>query len=122
MRIFKGAGVTLIPVGSSFLDGRPPPDPPNLGSVSPFEKAMLVAKLKGARDRFEEAACDIGAPPACIHPPRKATSAPPADEHGSWPRPRPGFTWGVLTRRIAVLSLRLVSLPLDRRKVASKCD
>jgi DNA invertase Pin-like site-specific DNA recombinase len=54
-RMLKDAGITLIAADSpgSFLDDTPTAVMIRqiLGSVSQFEKAMLVAKLKGARDR-----------------------------------------------------------------------
>jgi DNA invertase Pin-like site-specific DNA recombinase len=54
-RFLKAAGITLIAVDSprAFLDDTPTAEMIRqiLGSVSQFEKAMLVAKLKGARDR-----------------------------------------------------------------------
>ena len=54
-RFLKDAGITLIAVDSpdAFLDDTPTAVMIRqiLGSVSQFEKAMLVAKLKGARDR-----------------------------------------------------------------------
>jgi DNA invertase Pin-like site-specific DNA recombinase len=54
-RFLKAAGITLIAVDSpdAFLDDTPTAVMIRqiLGSVSQFEKAMLVAKLKGARDR-----------------------------------------------------------------------
>jgi DNA invertase Pin-like site-specific DNA recombinase len=54
-RYLKEAGITLIAADSpdAFLDETPTAVMIRqiLGSVSQFEKAMLVAKLKGARDR-----------------------------------------------------------------------
>jgi DNA invertase Pin-like site-specific DNA recombinase len=54
-RFLKDAGITLIAADSpdAFLDETPTAVMIRqiLGSVSQFEKAMLVAKLKGARDR-----------------------------------------------------------------------
>jgi DNA invertase Pin-like site-specific DNA recombinase len=54
-RYLKDAGITLIAADSpdAFLDDTPTAVMIRqiLGSVSQFEKAMLVAKLKGARDR-----------------------------------------------------------------------
>jgi DNA invertase Pin-like site-specific DNA recombinase len=54
-RYLKDAGITLIAADSpdAFLDETPTAVMIRqiLGSVSQFEKAMLVAKLKGARDR-----------------------------------------------------------------------
>jgi DNA invertase Pin-like site-specific DNA recombinase len=54
-RFLKDAGITLIAVDSpdALLDDTPTAVMIRqiLGSVSQFEKAMLVAKLKGARDR-----------------------------------------------------------------------
>jgi DNA invertase Pin-like site-specific DNA recombinase len=53
-RMLKDAGITLIAAGpGAFLDDTPTAVMIRqiLGSVSQFEKAMLVAKLKGARDR-----------------------------------------------------------------------
>ena len=54
-RMLKDAGVTLIAADSpdAFLDDTPTAVLIRqiLGAVSQFEKAMLVAKLKGARDR-----------------------------------------------------------------------
>jgi DNA invertase Pin-like site-specific DNA recombinase len=54
-RMLRDAGVTLIAADSpeAFLDDTPTATMIRqiLGSVSQFEKAMLVAKLKGARDR-----------------------------------------------------------------------
>jgi DNA invertase Pin-like site-specific DNA recombinase len=54
-RFLRDAGITLIAADSpdAFLDETPTAVMIRqiLGSVSQFEKAMLVAKLKGARDR-----------------------------------------------------------------------
>jgi DNA invertase Pin-like site-specific DNA recombinase len=54
-RLLRDAGITLIAVDSpdSFLDSTPTAVLIRqiLGSVSQFEKAMLVAKLRGARER-----------------------------------------------------------------------
>jgi DNA invertase Pin-like site-specific DNA recombinase len=54
-RYLRDAGITLIAADSpdAFLDDTPTAVMIRqiLGSVSQFEKAMLVAKLKGARDR-----------------------------------------------------------------------
>jgi DNA invertase Pin-like site-specific DNA recombinase len=54
-RYLKDAGITLIAADSpdAFLDDTPTAVMIRqiVGSVSQFEKAMLVAKLKGARDR-----------------------------------------------------------------------
>jgi DNA invertase Pin-like site-specific DNA recombinase len=54
-RLLRDAGITLIAADSpdAFLDDTPTAVMIRqiLGSVSQFEKAMLVAKLKGARDR-----------------------------------------------------------------------
>jgi DNA invertase Pin-like site-specific DNA recombinase len=54
-RFLRDAGITLIAADSpgAFLDDTPTAVMIRqiLGSVSQFEKAMLVAKLKGARDR-----------------------------------------------------------------------
>jgi DNA invertase Pin-like site-specific DNA recombinase len=54
-RMLRDAGITLIAADSpdAFLDDTPTAVMIRqiLGSVSEFEKAMLVAKLKGARDR-----------------------------------------------------------------------
>jgi DNA invertase Pin-like site-specific DNA recombinase len=54
-RLLRDAGITLIAADSpdAFLDDTPTAVMIRqiLGSVSEFEKAMLVAKLKGARDR-----------------------------------------------------------------------
>lgn len=54
-RMLRDAGVTLIAADSpdAFLDDTPTATMIRqiLGSVAQFEKAMLVAKLKGARDR-----------------------------------------------------------------------
>jgi len=54
-RYLKDAGITLIAADSpdAFLDDGPTATMVReiLGAVSQFEKAMLVAKLKGARDR-----------------------------------------------------------------------
>jgi len=54
-RFLKDAGITLIAADSpdAFLDDTPTATMVRqiLGAVSQFEKAMLIAKLKGARDR-----------------------------------------------------------------------
>ncbi len=54
-RILRAAGITLIAADSpdAFLDETPTAVMIRqiLGSVSQFEKAMLVAKLRGARER-----------------------------------------------------------------------
>lgn len=53
--LLKAQGITLVAADSpdSFLDDTPTADLIRqvLGAVSQFEKAMLVTKLKGARDR-----------------------------------------------------------------------
>jgi DNA invertase Pin-like site-specific DNA recombinase len=58
-RFLKDAGITLIAADSpdAFLDDGPTATMVRqiLGAVSQFEKAMLVAKLKGARDRKKAA-------------------------------------------------------------------
>ncbi len=58
-RFLREAGITLIAADSpdAFLDDTPTAVMIRqiLGSVSQFEKAMLVAKLKGARDRKKAA-------------------------------------------------------------------
>jgi DNA invertase Pin-like site-specific DNA recombinase len=56
-RLLRDAGITLIAADSpgGFLDDTPTAVMIRqiLGSVSQFEKAMLVAKLRGARDRMK---------------------------------------------------------------------
>jgi DNA invertase Pin-like site-specific DNA recombinase len=63
-RYLKDAGITLIAADSpdAFLDDTPTAVMIRqiLGSVSQFEKAMLVAKLKGARDRKKAATGKCG--------------------------------------------------------------
>jgi DNA invertase Pin-like site-specific DNA recombinase len=63
-RYLKDAGITLVAADSpdAFLDDTPTAVMIRqiLGSVSQFEKAMLVAKLKGARDRKEAATGKCG--------------------------------------------------------------
>jgi DNA invertase Pin-like site-specific DNA recombinase len=63
-RYLKDAGITLVAADSpdAFLDDTPTAVMIRqiLGSVSQFEKAMLVAKLKGARDRKEVATGKCG--------------------------------------------------------------
>jgi DNA invertase Pin-like site-specific DNA recombinase len=63
-RFLKDAGITLIAADSpdAFLDDTPTAVMVRqiLGSVSQFEKAMLVAKLKGARDRKKAATGKCG--------------------------------------------------------------
>src|SRR3954467_10800046 len=63
-RFLKEAGTTLIASDSpdAFLDDTPTAVMIRqiLGSVSQFEKAMLVAKLKGARDRKKAATGKCG--------------------------------------------------------------
>jgi DNA invertase Pin-like site-specific DNA recombinase len=63
-RYLKDAGITLIAADSpeAFLDETPTAVMIRqiLGSVSQFEKAMLVAKLKGARDRKKVATGKCG--------------------------------------------------------------
>jgi DNA invertase Pin-like site-specific DNA recombinase len=63
-RYLKDQGITLIAVDApdSFLDDTPTAVMIRqiLGSVSQFEKAMLVAKLKGARDRKKAATGKCG--------------------------------------------------------------
>lgn len=63
-RYLKDAGITLIAADSpdAFLDDTPTAVMIRqiLGSVSQFEKAMLVAKLKGARDRKRAATGKCG--------------------------------------------------------------
>ena len=63
-RCIKDAGITLIAADSpvAFLDDAPTAVLLRqiLGSVSQFEKAMLVAKLKGARDRKRAATGKCG--------------------------------------------------------------
>ncbi len=63
-RMLKEAGITLIAADSpdAFLDDTPTAVMIRqiLGSVSQFEKAMLVAKLKGARDRKKAATGKCG--------------------------------------------------------------
>ena len=58
----KDQGITLIAVDApdSFLDDTAVMIRQILGSVSQFEKAMLVAKLKGARDRKKAATGKCG--------------------------------------------------------------
>ena len=57
--MLRGLGVTLVAADSpsSFLDGGPTSNLIRqiLGAVSEFDKAMTVAKLKGARDRVRRA-------------------------------------------------------------------
>jgi DNA invertase Pin-like site-specific DNA recombinase len=63
-RYLKDAGITLVAADSpeAFLDETPTAVMIRqiLGSVSQFEKAMLVAKLKGARDRKKAATGKCG--------------------------------------------------------------
>jgi DNA invertase Pin-like site-specific DNA recombinase len=63
-RMLRDAGITLIAADSpdAFLDDTPTAVMIRqiLGSVSQFEKAMLVAKLKGARDRKKAATGKCG--------------------------------------------------------------
>jgi DNA invertase Pin-like site-specific DNA recombinase len=63
-RYLKDIGVTLIAADSpdAFLDDGPTATMVRqiLGAVSQFEKAMLVAKLKGARDRKKAATGKCG--------------------------------------------------------------
>ena len=63
-RFLKDAGITLIAADSpdAFLDDTPTAVMIRqiLGSVSQFEKAMLVAKLRGARDRKKAATGKCG--------------------------------------------------------------
>jgi DNA invertase Pin-like site-specific DNA recombinase len=61
LRMLRSLGVTLVAADSpsSFVDGGPPANLIRqiLGAVSEFDKAMTVAKLKGARDRIRRAQC-----------------------------------------------------------------
>jgi DNA invertase Pin-like site-specific DNA recombinase len=63
-RFLRDAGITLVAADSpdAFLDETPTAVMIRqiLGSVSQFEKAMLVAKLKGARDRKRQATGKCG--------------------------------------------------------------
>jgi DNA invertase Pin-like site-specific DNA recombinase len=63
-RFLRDAGITLIAADSpdAFLDDTPTATMIRqiLGSVSQFEKAMLVAKLKGARERKKAATGKCG--------------------------------------------------------------
>ena len=63
-RLLRDAGITLVAVDSpdAFLDDTPTAVMIRqiLGSVSQFEKAMLVSKLKGARDRKIKAGIKCG--------------------------------------------------------------
>ena len=63
-QFLKDAGITLIAADSpdAFLDDTPTAVMIRqiLGSVSQFEKAMLVAKLRGARDRKKAATGKCG--------------------------------------------------------------
>jgi DNA invertase Pin-like site-specific DNA recombinase len=63
-KMLKDAGITLIAADSpgAFLDDTPTAVMIRqiLGSVSQFEKTMLVAKLKGARDRKKAATGKCG--------------------------------------------------------------
>ena len=59
--MLRSLGVTLVAADSpsSFLDDGPTSNLIRqiLGAVSEFDKAMTVAKLKGARDRVRRAQC-----------------------------------------------------------------
>ncbi len=68
-RFLRDAGIALIAADSpdAFLDDTPTTVMIRqiLGSVAQFEKAMLVAKLRGARQRMKAAGGDVGpAPPS----------------------------------------------------------
>lgn len=68
-RFLKDQGVTLIAADSpeTFVEDTPTSNMVRqiLGAVSQFEKASLVAKLKGARDRVMKAQAERGEKPKC---------------------------------------------------------